>query len=176
MLAIYIPAVLEWDNHDGVQSIVWAFPESYTCTMTVTLAMAANWKKKVFIVPPSKCVSVYAWVNAQQRSQWLPCSQNFHTLLLNGQAFSEHHFYYQDVLCWRTCSKDVSIHEQHAVPHGESKIWGMILEDEFAPPVSWIRVQLPHFQKFFEQTNSCRMFSLATIEQSVQCATGWAWL
>ena len=27
--------------------IVQALPESYTCTMTVTLAMAANWKKSV---------------------------------------------------------------------------------------------------------------------------------
>jgi len=36
--------------------IVQAFPESYTCTMTVTLAMAANWKQKAFTVPPSRCV------------------------------------------------------------------------------------------------------------------------
>ena len=62
-------------------------------------------------------------------------------------------------------------------PWGEIKTWGIILENEFAPPVSWIRAQLPHFQKFYEQKNSFRMSSLPSIfEQSIIHATGWEWL
>jgi len=58
-------------------------------------------------------------------------------------------------------------------PRGESKTWGMILEDELAPPVSWIRATLAEVL----WPNSCRMSSLAsTIEQSIKCTTGWAWL
>ena len=40
----------------------------------------------------------------------------------------------------------------------------------------WVGLE-PHLQKFFEQANSWRMStSASTIEQSIKCATGWAWL